>query len=85
MHNTGKGPCSPCGGKCKYAKGGDVKEETPIAEEPMEASEDSGEEMPEDHELHDQCAGELMSALESKDKKGVLDAIKAIVLSMGDK
>jgi hypothetical protein len=87
MHNTsGLGPCGKCGGKCKYASGGDVKKEEMPKEHVIESIEMAPkEEGDQSDELHEMCAQELMSALESKDKKGVLDAIKAIVLSMGDK
>lgn len=39
------------------------------------------DEMGHDDELMDMCANELMESIEKKDKKGILDAIKAIVLS----
>lgn len=35
-----------------------------------------------DDELLDQCASELMNSFESKDKKGMLDSIRALVLSI---
>jgi hypothetical protein len=38
-----------------------------------------------DDELHDQIASELMDAFKSGDKKGMLEAIKAIVMSCGGK
>lgn len=36
-----------------------------------------------DDELNDMVAGELMEAFEKKDKQGVLDAIKALVMNCG--
>lgn len=50
-----------------------------------EGGEAEMDDMDSDDELNDACAEELMHALESKDKKGVLEAIRAIVLNMGDK
>lgn len=38
-----------------------------------------------DEELHGMVAEELMGALERKDKKGILEAIRAIALSCGGK
>lgn len=35
-----------------------------------------------DNELMDMASGELMQAIQSKDKKGILEAIRAIVLNM---
>lgn len=46
---------------------------------PMDQDQD-GEEL--NSELMTMAAQELMQALETKDKKGVLEAIRAIVLSM---
>lgn len=55
----------------KYAEGGEVAQ--------MDSEMD---EQAIDNELNDMVADELMQAFESKDKKGMLDAIKAIVLSV---
>lgn len=41
-----------------------------------------GGEVGEDHELMEHCASELMNAIEAKDKQGILDSIKAIVMSL---
>lgn len=77
----------------RHAKGGKVKGFDMNAEESkrfMEKGEFTGEkdggEVSEDHsemdnELQEACCDELMDALESKDKKGVLDAMKALILS----
>lgn len=46
---------------------------------------EGGEVGDDDNDLHDMVTGELMDALEKKDKKGVLDAIKALVMSCGSK
>ena len=56
------------------AHGGEV-------EEMEEHHEGHDMDMDVDNELLDICAGELCDALERKDKKGILDAIRAIVLS----
>jgi len=37
-----------------------------------------------DHELMDQCCGEFIKAIESKNKKEILESLKAIILSMGE-
>jgi hypothetical protein len=37
-----------------------------------------------DGELMDTCAQELCEAFEKKDKKGILDELRAIVLSCGE-
>lgn len=42
---------------------------------------EAGDEADIDAELMDMCAGELLEALEKKDKKGVLESIRAIVLN----
>lgn len=44
-----------------------------------------GGEVDDDSELHDAMGGEYMSALHKKDRKGLLHAIEAIVLSMKHK
>ena len=36
-----------------------------------------------DDELNDMAAGELLDAIEAKDKKGILEAIKALVMNSG--
>jgi hypothetical protein len=41
-----------------------------------------GGEIEEDDGMLDHCAGELLSAIESKNKKEILDSIKAIVMSL---
>jgi len=93
------GECKACGGgMCKYADGGSVGDPDKMqsAQDSMRKAfgyAEGGEvdemaEMPDDgadDELMEACCSELMDALESKDKKGVLDAMRAIVLSMGDK
>lgn len=53
--------------------------------EPMMAE---GGEMPPEHdddELNGMVADELLHAIEHKDKKGLLEAIKALVMSCGGK
>ena len=55
-------------GKHTMAEGGEVEEM-----EHLEGAED---------ELLEQCADELINAMEQKDKKGMLEAIKAIVISL---
>lgn len=44
-----------------------------------------GGEVSEDHDLHDAMGSEYMGALERKDRKGIMQAIEAIVLSMKHK
>jgi hypothetical protein len=56
------------------AKGG-------VAGEDGEPMEDMDASM--DHELMDACCGELLNAIESKNKKEILESLKAIILSMG--
>lgn len=36
---------------------------------------------PSDDEMYEHCAGELMEALEKKDKRGALEALRAILMS----
>lgn len=48
------------------AKGGEVEDEP---------------EMGDDHELNDMVAGELLEAFEKKDKQGILDAMKALIMN----
>lgn len=52
----------------KEAKGGEIEEL-----KPMESSVDD--------ELLDMCCEELCEAIDKKDKKGIIDAIKAIILN----
>lgn len=59
---------------------------------PLQGLADGGEveiKMDDDHdmdnELHESLAHELMEAFEKKDKKGVLESIKALVMSCGGK
>jgi hypothetical protein len=59
------------------AKGGEVKEEL---EEKAPESEKHEHQEHEDHELHQALGQELMSALESKDHKGVMDTVEAMIL-----
>lgn len=56
----------------EFAHGGEVKE----------AMDMGGDE---DHQLRGAMGGELMDALHRKDKKGIMDSIEAIVLSMKDR
>lgn len=58
------------------AKGG-------MAEEGQDMDMDQDGDM--DNELHEALAHELMEAFEKKDKKGVLESIKALVMSCGGK
>lgn len=69
-----------------YAKGGIVKCMEHGKEnchehggEVEEVAKDEGESV--DHELMEMCAEELCEAIEKKDKKGIVDAIKALVMS----
>lgn len=57
--------------KC-MAKGGEAMEP---------GADTAGDNEAMDTELEDMCAEELMHAIEAKDKKGVLEAIRALVLS----
>jgi len=69
------GMCEPCSGPCKYAEGGEVPEK-------MDSDGDyDGDMEGADNELMDQCCDELLSAIESKNKKEMLDSLKAIILS----
>lgn len=63
-------PCECHGGRMKMAEGGEAEEMPPD----MDAGAD-------DDSLMDSCAEEAMKAMETKDKKGFLDAIRAIVMS----
>lgn len=63
--------CSTCGQMNCMDHGGEVKDQT------MDESPDAGV----DDELMDMCAGELCDALEKKDKKAILESLKAICLS----
>lgn len=69
----GEMPCMCHGGKMKMAEGGEAES----MDMPMEK--DMGEET--DNELMDMCCEELQQAFEKKDKKQMLDALKAIWLS----
>ena len=60
--------------KNKFAEGGEILKEMPGEEH----------EHPDD-ELNHHVAGELMDALEKKDKKGILESIRAIVMNCGSK
>lgn len=71
MKHKMDGMCEPCEGPCKYAAGGEVPKES--------MDKDMGEET--DNELMDMCADEFMKAIESKNKKEMLDSLKAIILS----
>lgn len=73
-----------------------IKESRNVAggpsKKPLEGLADGGEvemKMDDDHdmdnELHESLAHELMEAFEKKDKKGVLESIKALVMSCGGK
>ena len=83
--------CEPCGGPCKYGEGGKVYDvgssETIPAKERgiMKESYAEGGDVDSDgdyhNELMDQCCDELLSAIESKNKKEMLDSLKAIILS----
>lgn len=59
------------------ADGGEVEELEPMKD--MDGDHDG--DMGSDDEIMDACADELMDALEKKDKRGILEAIKAIALS----
>lgn len=91
--SCGKAPCMCDGGKM-MAKGGMAKMPRPKKmegvmmeekHEPMDEHEPKHEEHEDmsgiDDELMDMAAGECMEAFEKKDKKGLLDALKAIILS----
>lgn len=60
-----------------YAEGGEV-EEVEALEDPMQPNDM-------DNELQDAMGSEFLDALERKDRKGILNSIEAIVLSMKDK
>ncbi len=64
--------CSTCGEMNCMAHGGEAQ--------PMDADGDhDGDSM--DSELLDMCSDEFFEAAEKKDKKGMLDALRAMVLS----
>lgn len=81
-------PHAPAG----MAKGGEVKKDkmNMYAMSPdvpaMHGMAEGGEIEPEmegESEMHEAVAGELCEALEKKDKKGILDAMRAIVMACG--
>lgn len=72
MEHSMSATCSACkGGKCMYAEGGEAQ--------PME--QDMGDDESMDNELMDGACEELMKAIESKNKKEMLESLKAIILS----
>lgn len=89
--------CGECakmwGGGASYSEGGEMKhsdmdaEETKrfmekgsVGESTKEEYYDEGGEVSDD-EMYEHCAHEFMEALEKKDKKGALEALRAIMLS----
>jgi len=79
-----------------YSDGGDIKAPPPpppnlsaekgqqISNSFKSAFAEGGEidEMPEDHEMMDGVCQELCDALESKDKKAILESLKALIYSL---
>ena len=63
----------------KMAKGGELE----IEIEPKEMDHEDHDDM--DAELNDMVADEFFDAVEKKDKKGLLDSIRALVMQCGEK
>lgn len=53
--------------------------------EPKEHEEEEPEHEEMDHELNDMVADEFFEAVEKKDKKGLLEAMRALVMQCGEK
>lgn len=90
-HKMSKGGmCEACGGPCKYGEGGKVydvgaTDTIPAKERGImnEGYAEGGEvdEEGSDNDLMDMACEELLSAIESKNKKEILESLKAIILS----
>lgn len=74
--------CSTCGVEGCMAHGGMMK---PMMAEGGEMPPDMDHDGDMDDELNGMVAEELLHAIEHKDKNGILEAIRALVMSCGGK